>query len=182
MRISTRLLVASVCALAAGGFTFLLQSNRDFLFENRWHEPYGTFDPREDKNFLSAALALAQEEMRGTTCVGNWIGKDERYVYLTIGCGIFRQEGAKITVRGDQNFRPVRMRINGFELRGAEAADPASFENSVRRLFPRVAAERIETRMNPQIYREQGLAKQLGKAPPPPPAPAVPPPPPIPAK
>jgi hypothetical protein len=183
LRKSYRLLLATVCALIAGALTFVMQQNRDFLFESRWHEPDGQFDAREDKTLMEEALKVAQEEMRGTTCVGEWVGKDERYVYVTMGCGIFKQEGNKIVVSGgDRNYRPVRLERNGFELRRAEVVDSANFLNSVRRLFPKVAADMLAVRMNAELYKERGLAKQLGKAPPPPPAPAPAPGPVIPAK
>ncbi|RZA06622.1 MAG: hypothetical protein EOP11_09845 [Proteobacteria bacterium] len=172
-----RILFATFCALLAGGFTFLVKTNRDFLFENRWHEPYGKFETAEDRGLFEAALASASSEMRGTTCVGEWIGKDERYLYAAIGCGNFKREGDKISVTGDQNYRPLRMEIRGIEVKGTEVVDSTAFENSLRRLYPRVAADRVAVRMNPQLYRERGLAKQDGlpaPAPPPPPAPPGP--------
>lgn len=162
---SQRLIVATVCALLAGAVTFFFQYNRDVIFENRWHESHGNFDPKEDKALFDSALVFAEGEMRGATCVAEWIGKDERYAYLTLGCGRFRREGAKILVTGDQNYIPVRMRIGGAEVTSAERADLNALENSVRRLFPREAASLIAVRMNPALYRERGLAKRQAREP-----------------
>jgi len=166
MRRSQRILIASLAALIAGLLTFVLQANRDLLFENRWHDSVGPFVPTADPRLLQQAIGAAEAEMRGATCVGNWIGKDERYAYVAVGCGAFRAEGAKIQVTGDQNFRPVRFERNGAELKNPEGVDAKNFENSLKRIFPRVAADRLSIRMNAQLFREQGLAKQSGKVPP----------------
>lgn len=162
MKQSVRIGTAATLALLAAGATFLLQNNRDLFFLNEWREPSGVYTKEEVPALAKAALDIASQLHTGATCVQRWAGRDETYIYLALGCGRFREESGKIFVEGDANFRPTRLRYSDTEVWNLEQVDDRNFENSLRRLFPRPAGDRVRALLDPDAFRKMGLAKAKG--------------------
>lgn len=159
MKQSVRIGTAATLALIAAGATFLIQNNRDLFFLNEWREPSGTFTKEEVPALAKGALGVASQLHTGATCVQRWAGRDDTYIYLALGCGRFREENGKIVVEGDQSFKPTRLRYDTTEVWQLEQVDERNFENSLRRLFPRPAGDRVRVLLDSDTYKKMGLAK-----------------------
>ena len=158
MKTSLRLAIATGFALLGAGATAVIFHYRDFVVAYDWRDDQG-FTTKEDPVLRSAALAFVAKQRPGETCVEEWIGRDDRYVYLTVGCGSFDAEGVKA---GDANFRPARFRYDGGEISAFEQPMPGSGENGLRRLFPKAAWEPVRLHVNESVYRRRGSALAAG--------------------
>jgi hypothetical protein len=154
--------LALLLALIAAGLAALAYLNRDFVFEWQRVEAVGKFSTQPEPALSGAALSFAQEKMArpGETCVGEWLGKDDRYLYMTVGCAHFEEKAGKIETSGDANFHPTRFRYSGGEVSKWEQPNEAEFDNSMRRLFPREAMQLLPGHLNPEVFRRQGFARQ----------------------
>ena len=155
------LTLALLLALIASGLAALAYLNRDFFFEWQRVGAIGKFSSQLNPGLMGAALSFANEKMArpGETCVGEWLGKDDRYLYMTVGCARFEEKAGKIETSGDANFHPTRFRRSGEEITNWEQPNEAEFDNSMRRLFPREAMQLLPGHLNSETFRRQGLAR-----------------------
>jgi hypothetical protein len=158
LRLSLALTFALVAAAAAG----LVYLNRDFLFEWQRVKAVGKFTAEEDPILSAAALQFAQEKIArpGASCVGQWIGKDERFLYMTVGCARIEEKLGEVVTIGDANFHPTRFRHDGRDIENWEQPNEEEYANSMRRLFPKEAVERLKGRLNRELYLKLLRAKQ----------------------
>ena len=146
----------------SSGLTALLYLNRDELFDWQRVKAVGVFQPAEDPALRAAAVAYADKLIahRDQVCVDQWVGKDDRYVYLALGCARFEEAAGAIQTSGDRNFHPTRLRYWGTNILSWEQPDESEYRNSMRRLFPREAEALVNVRLNEEIFRRLGIAKQ----------------------
>jgi hypothetical protein len=155
-----RLGLALLFALLAAGGTALFYLNRDLLVEWKRVKPVGAFTSAEDPKLAAAALAFAQEKMArpGEDCVGQWVARDEKYLYMAVGCAKLKEEMGELTTSGDANFHPTRFRYDGDEIENWEQPDQQEYGNSMRRLFPKEAQDLL--RLNQDLFIKLLKAKQ----------------------
>lgn len=159
--------VALALAVLAGGIVGLISYNRDALFEWQWVKFQGAFSPQENLELRAAARKLYQEKMArpGQVCVDQWIGKDDRYLYMAIGCAKFEERLGAVETSGDSNYIPTRFRYDGKDIEHFQQPDLSEFENSIKKLFPREAYHLLAVRLNEEQYRQSGNALANGSAP-----------------
>jgi len=157
-----RLVVALVFALIATLITYFFYKERDQIFEWSWTKAHGSFDSSPNEKLGIAALAFAESENPGKACVGKWLGKDDRYLYLALGCARFEEKLGEVkALGGDSNFVATRLRFYGEKVLSMERPQAKSYQNGLRRLFPREAAEKLRfLHSAPDFYR-LGMARMM---------------------
>jgi hypothetical protein len=155
------LTLALAFALIFGGAAGAAYFYRDSLFEWNWVRSAGSFTEKENPGLRKAALLYLEERLSkpGEVCVDQWIGMDERYLYMAVGCAYFEEKMGQVEAIGDANYLATRFRYRRDEIEHLEQPDLREFRNSLRRLFPRQAAHLLMVKMNPDHYRKAGLAK-----------------------
>lgn len=156
----SRLVVALVFAGAAMLVTSFLYNERDRIFEWSFTKAHGKFDPSPDEARAKAARDYAESRHPGQACVEKWLGKDDKYFYLALGCARFEETLGEVKAEdGDRNYVATRMRYSGDSLKSLEQPHPQAYQNSLRRIFPVEAAEKLRnTGSLPEFHRE-GLAR-----------------------
>lgn len=159
-----RLGLALLFAVLAAGGAALFYLNRDLLVEWKRVRPAGEFKAAEDAKLAAAALAFAQEKMArsGEDCVGQWVGRDDKYLYMAVGCAKLEEKMGELSTSGDSNFHPTRFRYDGGEIENWEQPDQQEYANSMRRLFPKEAQDLL--RLNQDLFIKLLKAKQLPAA------------------
>lgn len=159
----TRLAVALVFGALAAGATGIIYSERDVLFHFDFARPAGRFQPEADLTLETAALAYAEAKAPGQACVEKWVGKDDKYVYLALGCARFEEKlGELRAVGGDPGYFATRLRYSGTEILGLERPSSRAYENGLRRLFPKEAADRMRGLSSSDFLR-LGLARMAAR-------------------
>lgn len=151
--------LALVVGVSAGAVYFF----RDSFFEWQWRKPVGAFTEQEDPKLRQAALEFAQKNLAalGETCVDQWVGKDERFIYMAVGCAKFAEKLGQVEAEGDENFIATRFRYDGEEIEAIDQIGGGEFKNAIRRLYPKAAAYLLMVRMNQDVYRRLGMEKSL---------------------
>jgi len=151
--------LALVVGVSAGAVYFF----RDSFFEWQWRKPAGVFTEQEDPKLRQAALEFVQKKITepGEVCVDQWVGKDERFIYMAVGCALFAEKLGQVEAKGDQNFIATRFRYDGEEIETIEQIGNGDFKNAIRRLYPKAAAYLLMVRMNEDVYRRLGMEKSL---------------------
>lgn len=123
-------------------------------------EDQGKFDPAPHPALEAAAVAYAEQKRPGQACVAKWVGKDDKYAYLALGCARFEETLGQVKIaQGDTNFLATRMRYSGDSVSSMEQPRLSSYDNGMRRLIPREVAEQlVNTRSQPEFLR-LGLAR-----------------------
>lgn len=162
-----RFLFAFTFALLAGGIAAVAYLNRDLVFEWQRVKAVGEFTAAPALELEAAAIQFAEKKIArsGQVCVGQWVGRDEKYVYMTVGCAKFFQELGETKAEGDQNFLPTRFRYDEKEIEHWEQPNLDQFANSMRRLFPKEAMAALAGKRNADLYLKLGLARQASTAP-----------------
>lgn len=157
-----RLGLALTFALVAAAVAGLVYLNRDFFFEWERVKAAGQFSAEEDPVLSAAAIQFAQEKIArpGASCVGQWIGKDESFVYMTVGCARLEEKLGEVVTVGDANFHPTRFRHDGRDIENWEQPNQEEYANSMRRLFPKDAQGLLKGRLNRELYLKLLRAKQ----------------------
>lgn len=154
-----KILLALFFAGLSAGATYCVYSHRDFLFEWGWAKGQGKFSEAADEKLRIAARDFAEAKHPGRVCVDKWLGKDEKYVYMTIGCALFRETLGEVRAEGDENFAPARLRYSGEKIESMEQPAPDAFTNSLHRIFPKEAADKMRGQQSrPEFYR-RGLLR-----------------------
>lgn len=155
-----RLGLALLFALLAAGATALFYLNRDFLVEWKRVKAVGGFTATEDPKLFASAIAFAQEKMArpGETCVGQWVGRDEKFLYMALGCAKLEERFGKYGTSGDSNFHPTRLRYDDGEIKSWEQPNQEEYSNSMRRLFPKEAQDLL--RLNSDLFLKLLVAKR----------------------
>lgn len=155
-----RLGLALLFALIAAGASALFYLNRDFLVEWKRVKPVGEFETAQDPKLAAAALAFAESKMArpGENCVGQWVGRDEKYLYMAVGCAKLEERMGELHTSGDANFHPTRFLYDGDEIENWEQPDQQEYGNSMRRLFPKEAQDLV--RLNQDLFIKLLKAKQ----------------------
>jgi hypothetical protein len=160
--------VALLLAVSAAGFTGFVITYRDTLFEWQWTKFSGQFSKESDAELRAAALRYYQEKQAkpGQVCVEQWAGRDERYLYMAVGCAKFQERLGVIETEGDNNFIPTRFRYDGKEVNHFEQPDFSEFENSIKKMFPREAYHLVAVLLNQEQFQRRGLelAREKGLA------------------
>ncbi len=158
-----RFIVGLSLALIAFSLTYLYQSKKDIFFERRWTEGEGKFVEALDYEMQKRAEEYIQANgaRKDELCVSEWIGKDEQYLYLGVGCAKFQQNLGDISAEGDQNFHPTRVRYDGSEVEHYQQPDSENEKNSVRDLFPRKAYELFRLKSHQEKFFRRGWEKTL---------------------
>lgn len=153
-----RLGLALLFALLASGATALFYLNRDLLVEWKRVKPAGTLITVEDPKLRAAAIEFAQAKMArpGETCVGVWAARDEKYLYMGVGCAKLEEKMGELTTSGDSNFHPTRFRYDDDEIKNWEQPDQEEYGNSMRRLFPKEAQDLLHLNQDLFIKMLQG--------------------------
>jgi hypothetical protein len=154
-----RLAFASLCSLLAMAASAWIYFQRDSLIEWKWAEAHGQFVTTPDAELRVAARDYAEAGHPGQVCIEKWLGKDERFIYLGLGCATFRRHLGELHVVGDPNFRPTRLRYSGDKVSELEQPRPEAFTNGLRRLFPQQAAQRLKAEISQQEYQARGYAR-----------------------
>jgi hypothetical protein len=156
-----RFFVALVCAAFAFLLTLLIYNHRDFLLDREFTKGVGKFqqevNPTLKKNaedFIQSKLARAKE-----VCVSEWIGRDEGFVYMGVGCAEFSESMGNVLAVGDQNYHPTRFRYDGNEVEDFEQPDESNFNYSVRSLFPKSAFQWFRIQTNSEKFLKKGWEK-----------------------
>jgi hypothetical protein len=153
-----RIFFSAVFALIAGVITYAVQTHKDAIFI--YHaKPSVSFTSKVDPVLAQAADAAIQSRFPTQTCVSEWVGRDDRFVYVTGGCGIFTRVAGEIKVTGDANIEAFRYRIDGEKVYDEDVVNNHNFENSLARLYPKEAASLARIHMNPDLFRDRGMAK-----------------------
>ncbi len=157
---AVRVAVALAFAAAAGLLTNIIYKERDRIIEWGWTRSSGAFDPSPDWDHLKAAITYAELKHPGQACVAKWLGKDEKFLYLALGCARFEESLGEIkALDGDVNYLATRMRYSGPEAEGLEHPHPFAYQNSLRRLFPVEAAEKMRNMGSVPEFLSKGLAR-----------------------
>jgi|GEM_PF-7067781 len=156
----SRLAVALAFAGVAALLTNTLYNERDRVFEWSWTKAHGKFDASPDEEHAKAARAFAEGKRPGQACVEKWLGKDEKYLYLALGCARFEETLGEVkALDGDHNFLATRMRYSGDTVQSIEQPHPQAYQNSLRRLFPVEAAEKLRHSTSLPEFHSQGIAR-----------------------
>ncbi len=155
-----RLAVAFAFAGAAMVATTLVYNERDQLVDWSWSKSHGKFDPAPNEPLAAAARDYAEKQHPGQACVSKWLGKDDKYLYLALGCARFEETLGEVkAVEGDSNFLATRMRYSKDTIEGMEQPHPKAYQNGIRRLFPMEAAEKLRNTNSQPEFHSQGLAR-----------------------
>ena len=155
--------VGLVFALVVGGTVGLIFSRRDFVFEWGWANANGRLEDSAPAELVLAARNYAEEKRKGEACVAKSFGKDDKYLYVAIGCGKFA-DPHEAPVAGDAAMVPSRFRYSGQRVSSWESPEKGAFENSEHRLFPVVAFERIRYGVPHAEYWSAGAARMKEKS------------------
>lgn len=156
---AARLAVALIFGAIAAGATAFVYNERDVIFAWNWASPSGKFQPEPDEALRLAARDFAEARSPGRACVDKWVGKDDKYIYLALGCARFEEKLGEMKAHdGDSGYLAARLRYSGSEVRSLEQPRVKAYENGLRRLFPKAAADRLRA-VSVSDYHRQGLAR-----------------------
>lgn len=164
MKFWQRILIALTLAVIAGAATGSLAYLNSLIVTPPPAKEHGAFHPELDADLFQRATEYAERKISapGATCVSQWVGTDDAYVYLAIGCAKFMRQYGEVRAYGDQGFRAVRIRRWwGKKLFGFDQADPDQIHASLKALFPHTVAQEWWKRSSPRVFLEQG-AKLAG--------------------
>lgn len=157
--VAVRLAVALLFGGLGAGATALIYTERDTFFQWDWAKPAGRFQPEPDETLRRAARDYAEAHSPGQACVEKWVGKDDKHAYLALGCARFVETLGEVRAHGgDPGYVATRFRYSGHEIRGFEQPRAKSYENGLRRLFPKEAADRLRAISLADFHR-QGLTR-----------------------
>ena len=154
-KITVALGFGCLSALLAG---FVFQ-HRDSFFAWEWHRAHGKFEEKAEEKLELAARDFAESQRPGTVCVSKWLGKDEKFLYLAMGCARFRETLGEVRFQGDGNFQPARFRYLGEKIEKMESPEAEAWENSLRRLFPKEAADKFRFSLSQPEFERRGIAR-----------------------
>lgn len=156
--------VALAAALVAFFATNYIYAERDSIFEWEWARPSGAFVSANDDPLRIAARDFAEARNPGQACVEKWLGRDEKYVYLALGCARFHEKLGEVQAEGQPNFIATRFRYGGSVVRSMEQPSMRAYQNGVRRLFPREAAEKLRNTSSLPEFLRRGLARMAERS------------------
>lgn len=159
MRITKEERISLVLALVAAVSAGSAYLKRDAIFTWRWQELRGEWHPEPSAELAQKAIDFAETKNPGAACVGRWIGRDDTYLYLALGCGRFTERLGAVVADGDQNFLAARFRYEEKEVTGLERNTEGQFRNSLRRLFPKVAGEKMLLLRDRDLYLKSGYER-----------------------
>lgn len=157
---TVRLAVAMAFALVAAVVTALIYFERDLIFQWDWAKPHGRFQAEPDETLERLARDYAETQRPGAACVGKWLGKDEKFLYLALGCARFDEKMGKLEVEGDTTYIPSRFRYSGQEIRSFEQPNKNrnAYENGIRRIFPLPVYEKFRS-IGVSDFQRNGLKR-----------------------
>jgi hypothetical protein len=156
-----RFIVAIAFATVGFVLTFLLVNYRDLFFEREFVATIGTFHQEVDPKLMNSAGEFIKNRLArpNEVCVTEWIGKDEKYVYMGIGCAEFSESLGKISATGDQNYHATRLRYDGNEIEHYEQPDQRNIRYSIRSLFPKQVYQWFRIQTNSEKFLKKGWEK-----------------------
>lgn len=154
-KVSVALLLGVLSALATG----YLLSHRDLIFAWEWASPHGKFEAAPHAGLQVAARDFAEAKRPGAVCVEKWLGRDDRFVYLALGCARFQETLGEVRAHGDATFQPVRFGYEGEQVTSMEGLTPGAWDNSLRRMFPKEAADKFRLTVSQPEFEKRGLAR-----------------------
>lgn len=155
-----RFLVGGIFGLVAFALSFVFLLNKDLFFDRAWFEGEGSFIEMDDAGWRAKAEKYVQEAQpeRGI-CVSEWLGRDQKYLYLAIGCGKFQQNLGEISVEGQQNFYPTRIEFEGETLAQIDQVETTKDNGAVRSLFPKRAFDMYRWKSHRDRFLKMGWEK-----------------------
>ena len=156
-----RFFFALGCALFAAAATGVISLYRDFLLPAEPARVSGKFSPTVEATLKVAALAYVegQKKSAGAICLEKWLGQDDSYIFLAYGCGTFTESAGKISVEGDRNFHPLRLRYWGTTIVGISEPRAGAFENGMTRLFPLEARQEWFKKVSAAEFLRAGIER-----------------------
>ncbi len=155
-----RFLVGIAFALVAFGISFSFLLNKDLFIERSWFEGAGKFIEMDDSGWRTKAEKYFQENHPDLgVCVSEWLGRDERYVYLGLGCGKFQQHLGEITVEGQQIFYPTRFEMDGESFTDVDQVESTKDSGAVRSLLPKRAFDMYRWKSHRDKFLKLGWEK-----------------------
>lgn len=160
----SKLGVAIAFAAAAALMSSLLYGYRDEIFAWDWARSHGRFQATIPPELVTAARDLAESREHGAACVVAPLGRDDSFLFVQLGCGRFQGEPPNVREIGEPEPTATRLRYRGSLVSDLERPAPDAYENSLRRLFPREAFERLRlSGMARSDYLGAGLARMKAK-------------------
>ena len=123
-------------AASAAAATAYVYGKRDFLFEWDWARVHGKFEETVEPRLVIAARDLAESKRPGEVCVAKALGKDEKFLFLAVGCGRF-------SPKTDTPLLAARVRYSGERVSALEIPQREAYPNSLRRVLPQEAFEKM---------------------------------------
>lgn len=152
-------------AMAFCGAVYLF---REEFVEKKKPVIAGEFDRQRHEELFQAGVRYAEKRIKpeGGGCVSRWLGRDQKYVYLTIGCAKFIRQYGEVRAIGDQEMRAVRLRYFWgrwvFEMKQTNSE---WFNESLRYLYPPEAIQAFQQSAASMNYFQEaakaGLVKEL---------------------
>jgi hypothetical protein len=147
--------VAFVFALVAAIAVGFVQAGRDIIFEHDWARAHGKLEAGASPALMDSARDEAEKRHHGKSCVAEGLARDDRYLYVGLGCADFHSNPPV----GDQDLRAARFRYSGDRAFDMERSDERAYENSVHRLFPKEVYARIWSGLAHSDYFRSGQAR-----------------------
>lgn len=155
-----RFLVGIVFASVAFGVSFFFLLKRDIFLERSWFEGVGRFIEVDESGWKTKAEKYFQDRHPDLgVCVSEWLGRDERYIYLGLGCGKFQQHLGEISVDGQQTFYPTRIELDGESFTDIDQVETTKDSGAVRSLLPKKAFDMYRWKSHRDKFLKLGWEK-----------------------
>ena len=151
-----QVLVALFLASMAGLASFYISENKDYIFDWSWYRPRGSYQNVIQPKLVSAARDFAEARHPGEACVAMPLGRDEFYLFLAIGC-------ARYSEKSETNLLPARARYRGDEVVQLEIPPKETHPNSIRRIMPATAFEKMRYGFPHTEILEAGISRMREK-------------------
>lgn len=120
--------------------SLMIYDYRDVVFYWDFAKPAGEIELEHNEQLEKAVeLFLSSNETEGhETCVHQWFGRDDLFVYVKILCDEFVQEGDRYKAKSGALLQPARLEYDPTTntVQSLELAHSKDFD-SVRALFPK---------------------------------------------
>ncbi|MGZ3734359.1 MAG: hypothetical protein ACXVB9_03715 [Bdellovibrionota bacterium] len=153
-------LIFALVAAATAGFVY---QKRDIIFEWDWAPLHGALVESVPAQLSNAARDLAEAKNPGEACVAKSLGRDDRYLYMAIGCGVFRREDGNLKVQGDEALTAARLKYSGEQVQTLERPMREAYLNSLRRLIPLRVYEKMRYGFPRSEFLDAGVERMKSK-------------------
>lgn len=143
---------------------------RDVVFHWDFATPVGDFVFEKDAELLLRADDFLQAQNQGQTCVTDWLGRDEKFLYLYGLCGTFESPADGQVKMTNGWEKPLRVEWDLEARRIDSAASPeegADAGRHYRQMFPKLAYAMARQNQDERSHKllQQAYRKQQGLPP-----------------